>query len=254
MPDRPPLEKRFAPAPPSPPDSPFDGVLLVDKPAGMTSHDVVAAIRRKFEIRKVGHGGTLDPAATGLLVILLGRGTRLSEALMAGDKVYRGTLRLGVATDSYDADGRVTARSGAWRNLSREQVEAALRAFEGDLFQTPPMVSAVKVNGVPLYKLARKGKTVERKPRLVHVYAFRALAWEPPDIPFEVRCTKGTYVRTLCHEAGENLGCGAHLAALRRLRSGDLSLADALPLDTLLALPRSELPARILPCKHFLTP
>jgi len=228
----------------------MDGVLLVDKPAGPTSHDIVDRIRRTFRLAKVGHGGTLDPAATGLLMILTGRGTKLSNYFLGSDKTYAGTLQLGVTTDSYDADGRVT-READWRGVTREQLEARFRALTGDQLQMPPMVSAVKINGVPLYKSARRGEEIERKPRLVHIYEFRLLDFQPPEAGFVVRCTKGTYVRALCHDVGEALGCGAHLKQLRRTQSGEFDVRDALPLDALLALSPAELQLRILPLNRF---
>lgn len=225
---------------------PFDGALLVDKPSGPTSHDVVDRLRRRFGIKKVGHAGTLDPNATGLLILLLGRGTRLSEKLMSADKAYEGTLKLGETTDSYDADGAVTATAPV-PALTLEAVNAAAETFVGDLLQTPPMVSAAKVGGVPLYKLARKGVEVERKPRLVHVYKFRFSDYQPPIGSFRVACTKGTYVRSLAHELGLKLGCGAHLATLRRVASGRFLVRDAIPYPEVLELGPGELAARVIP-------
>src|SRR3989441_780761 len=198
--------------------SALDGALLIDKPAGPTSHDVVDAIRRHFNIRKVGHCGTLDPNATGLLIIVLGRGTKLSEKLMSDDKVYEGTMKFGETTSSYDADGALTA-SLPVPPLSLDQLNEAAAEFLGDQMQTPPMVSAVKKDGVPLYKLARKGVEVPREPRLIHIYNFRFTAYEEPYAAFRVACTKGTYVRSLAHDLGQKLGCGAHLATLRRVVS-----------------------------------
>lgn len=224
----------------------FDGVLLVDKPAGPTSHDVVHKIRKTFRIEKVGHGGTLDPNATGLLIILLGKGTKLSDRFMGSDKSYSGTMRLGRTTSTQDCDGEVIEEK-PWDAITREQVEAQMAAHTGDLFQTPPMVSAIKLNGVPLYKLARKGQEVERKPRFVHIYRFAITEWVPPLVTFDVVCTKGTYVRTLAHDIGQALGCGASLDALRRTQSGTLSVNDALPLDDILALTPSQLAARVIP-------
>ncbi len=237
---------------PRPPPDPFDGALLVDKPRGPTSHDVVDLVRRRFGLRKVGHAGTLDPNATGLLVLLLGRGTKLSEKLMAADKVYEGTLKLGETTDSYDADGTVVATAPV-PPLTLDELNAAAATFEGDLMQAPPMVSAAKVGGVPLYKLARKGVEVERKPRLVHVYRFRFSAYEPPIGTFRVVCTKGTYVRSLVHDLGQKLGCGAYLATLRRLESGPLSVSRAIPLDDLLRLTSAELQQRVIPFIQLVT-
>jgi tRNA pseudouridine55 synthase len=225
---------------------PWDGLLLVDKPSGPTSHDLVDRIRRHFRFDKVGHGGTLDPMATGLLVILLGRGTKLSNVVMGADKTYEGVMRLGVATDSEDVDGRVVAEADP-SGVAREQVEAAMKARTGDLMQTPPMVSAVKRDGVPLYKLARKGQTVEREPRLIHVYEFALLDFALPRARFRLRCSKGTYVRTLCADIGREIGCGAHLEELRRTQSGALKVADAVSLDELLKMDRDALAKRVIP-------
>ena len=230
------------------PKNDFDGLLLVDKPAGVTSHDVVAKIRRTFRVERVGHGGTLDPAATGLLIIMLGRGTKLSDRLMGGDKTYAGTMRLGVTTDSQDLDGEVLTQTPV-ASVEACHVEAEMQKLCGDIYQIPPMVSAIKRNGVPLYKLARKGQEVEREPRLVHIYKFALTSWDFPaqDPAFVVECTKGTYVRTLVHDIGQALGCGAALSSLRRLASGRFSLDDAAPLDELLQLSPDALFARAIP-------
>ncbi len=237
---------------PAPPQNaqPYDGVLPVDKPTGMTSHDVVDAIRRKVGIKRVGHGGTLDPAATGVLLIMLGRGTKLSDRLMSSDKTYEGTLYLGSATDSQDATGTVTAE-GPWEHITQEQIEEEMKSFKGDIYQTPPMVSAVKINGVPLYKLARKGKTVERKPRLVHIYKFKILDFNPPEVKFVLKCTKGTYVRTICHDIGEKLGCNAHLSALRRTSAGSMDIEATTPLNELLEMDYQLLLDKIIPIRNF---
>lgn len=231
--------------------SPLDGALLVDKPGGLTSHDVVDRIRRHFGIKKVGHCGTLDPAATGLLVIVLGKATKLSEQLMASDKVYAGRMKLGETTDSYDADGRLVA-SLPVPPMTLEALNEVAATFTGDLMQTPPMVSAVKVKGVPLYKLARQGTEIEREARLVHIYSFRFTAYEEPFGDFRVACTKGTYIRSIAHELGEKVGCGAHLTALRRLDSGRFGVADALPLDAVLELSVDALAARVIPFNRLL--
>jgi tRNA pseudouridine55 synthase len=225
-------------------------VLLVDKPAGPTSHDCVAGIRRRFNIRKVGHGGTLDPMATGLLIVLLGRGTKLSGLFIGSDKTYEGQMLLGVSTNSHDADGEIT-REAPYGGITREQVVAEIERRTGDQYQTPPMVSAVKVNGVPLYKSARKGREVEREPRLIHVYRFVMTGFDPPRVGFELDCTKGTYVRTLCSDIGDALGCGAHLAALRRTRSGKLDVADALPYADIMKMEPQHLLSRLLPARRF---
>ena len=232
------------PPPPLPVLGPLDGLLLVDKPSGPTSHDIVARIRRHFRIPKVGHGGTLDPMATGLLVLLLGKGTKISDRVMGHDKTYEGTLRLGIETDSQDADGQTVAERDP-SAVTADQVAEQMNVRLGDQMQTPPMVSAIKLNGVPLYKLARKGQTVERQPKLIHVYRFDLLDFTPPDVRFRVECTKGTYIRTLAHDIGQSLGVGAHLVQLRRTQIGRINVADALPLDDLLALPSLE--SRVIP-------
>jgi tRNA pseudouridine55 synthase len=226
--------------------SPFDGALLVDKPPKLTSHDVVDRIRRHFGFKKVGHCGTLDPAATGLLIIVLERATKLQANLMSADKTYEGVMRLGVATDSQDADGKVLVEKPV-PAITEAELEMTLAKFRGDIQQIPPMVSAIKHEGTPLYKLARKGKTVEREPRLVHIYDLRQLKLELPRVHFRVSCTKGTYVRTLCHDIGETIGCGAHLAELRRTRSGKFDVANAKPLAELLELRRDTLQPLIIP-------
>src|SRR6266436_5746341 len=210
--------------------SALDGAILIDKPSGPTSHDVVDAIRRHFRIKKVGHCGTLDPNATGLLIIVLGRGTKLSERLMTDDKVYEGTIKFGEATDSYDSDGEIVS-SLPVPPISLDELNEAATQFIGDQMQTPPMVSAVKKAGVPLYKLARKGIEVERGARLVHIYKFQFNRYEEPIAWFALACTKGTYVRSITHELGQKLGCGAHLATLRRVASGKFNVNDAIPLD-----------------------
>jgi len=225
----------------------------VDKPAGITSHDVVDIVRKVLGIRRVGHGGTLDPRATGLLIILTGKGTKLSNRFLSSDKTYEGRLCLGVSTDSQDADGTVVAEADC-SAITREQLEDEMRKLTGDLMQTPPMVSAVKVNGVPLYKHARRGKTVERKCRLIHVYEFTLRDFDPPHANFIVRCTKGTYVRTLCADVGEALGCGAHLAELRRTESGELTLDDAIAVDAVREMTREELCTHVMPVREFSGP
>jgi tRNA pseudouridine55 synthase len=226
--------------------SSLDGAVLIDKPAGPTSHDVVDAIRRQFQLKKVGHCGTLDPNATGLLIIVLGRGTKLSEKLMSDDKVYAGTIKLGESTSSYDADGELVS-SLPVPPLTLEQLNEGAAEFVGDQMQMPPMVSAIKKGGVPLYKLARKGIEVEREARLIHIYRFRFSSYVEPLAEFELACTKGTYVRSIAHELGEKLGCGAHLANLRRVRSGKFDVANATKLADVLLLSERELEKLVLP-------
>src|SRR5262245_39140089 len=207
-----------------------DGVLLVDKAAGMTSHDVVALVRRQLQIKKVGHCGTLDPIATGLLILTLGRGTKIQDLLMSEDKEYSGTLLLGQSTDTQDRAGQVISERPV-PALEEKEVHLAFDKFRGDFYQMPPMVSAIKQGGVPLYKLARQGKTVEREPRLVHVYRYSVDRIVSPEIDFTVLCSKGFYVRTYVHDIGEELGCGAHLKELRRTRSGRFDLSRAVSID-----------------------
>ena len=214
---------------------PIDGVLLVDKAPDMTSHDVVAIARRALRsmgVDKVGHCGTLDPLATGLLILTIGKGTKIQDLIMAEDKEYVGTMKLGEVTDSQDADGEVTETKPV-PELTREQIDAAFAKYHGDFYQTPPMVSAIKMNGVPLYKLARKGQVVEREPRFVHVYAHEINAVRMPEIDFRVVCSKGFYVRTYAHDIGQELGCGAHLRTLRRTKSGKFSVEGAVSVDAL---------------------
>lgn len=226
--------------------SALDGALPIDKPAGPTSHDIVDAIRRHFNIKKVGHCGTLDPGATGLLLIVLGRGTKLSEKLMADDKVYEGSIKFGETTNSYDADGELLA-SLPVPPLTVEQLNQAAAEFVGDQMQMPPMVSAVKKAGVPLYKLARKGVEVEREPRLIHVYSFRFSQYQEPIGSFGLACTKGTYVRSIAHDLGQKLGCGAHLATLRRVSSGKFDVAQAIEFEEVMKLTPRQLESRVIP-------
>lgn len=224
----------------------LDGAILIDKPSGPTSHDVVDAIRDEFKLKKVGHCGTLDPNATGLLVIVLGRGTKLSEKLMSSDKVYEGTIKFGETTDSYDADGELVA-SLPVPPLTVEELNGLTAQFVGDQMQMPPMVSAIKKDGVPLYKLARKGVEVERKPRLVHVYNFKFSDYHEPVGHFRVACTKGTYVRSLAQDLGQKVGCGAHLLNLRRVTSGKFDVADAIEFEQVLKMSVPDFEKRVIP-------
>ncbi len=227
-----------------------DGILLIDKPAGLTSAQVVAAVKRRFRFNKVGHGGTLDPDATGLLALLIGKGTSLSNAVMGGDKVYTGEILVGTETTTQDTEGEIVAEL-PYDLVTEERLREEMSKLRGDIYQIPPMVSAIKINGVPLYKLARKGETVAREPRLIHVYDFRLLSYEAPIGRFEVMCGKGTYVRTLCHDVGQALGCGACMKSLRRIASGKLRIEDAITLDAALALDKIALTDRIIPCYRY---
>jgi tRNA pseudouridine55 synthase len=217
----------------------LSGFLIVDKPRGMTSHDVVNAVKRAARAVsgvkiKVGHAGTLDPMATGVLVVCVGDATRLSEYVMASDKTYEARVKLGEATDTYDADGEITARYDA-AHITRGTVELALEAFRGDIQQIPPMYSAIKQGGKKLYDLARAGVTVDRAPRAVTISRLTITDWHPPELSLEVVCSAGTYIRSLAHDLGESLCVGAHLTGLRRTRSGAFSHAQALPLNQLTA-------------------
>jgi tRNA pseudouridine55 synthase len=200
-----------------------NGVLIVDKGPDMTSHDVVAVARRCLNTKKIGHCGTLDPMATGLLILVVGTGTKLSDLLMSEDKEYVGTLTLGVKTNSQDKEGEITEEKPV-PNFTQEEIKAAFDEFRGDFYQMPPMVSAIKIGGVPLYKLARKGQEVVREPRFVRVFDSEINRVDLPEVDFRVVCTKGFYVRTYAHDIGDKLGCGAHLSSLRRTRSGHFKM------------------------------
>ncbi len=194
-------------------------VLLMDKPQGWSSFDVIRKLRRLLPVRKIGHAGTLDPMATGLLICLIGRATKLMEAFMGLKKTYEGTLRLGEVTPSYDAETDV-AEQRAWRHLTEADLETARPLFLGEITQKPPMYSAVKIGGERLYKKARRGETVERPDRQVRIDAFELTQWDEADVSFRVVCSKGTYIRSLAHDFGRALGVGAHLVALRRTAIG----------------------------------
>jgi tRNA pseudouridine55 synthase len=208
------------------------GVIVVDKPVGLTSHEVVQIIRRGTNIRRAGHTGTLDPRASGVLVILVGPAVRLSEYVSASDKRYQAVIRLGETTDTYDADGEVLT-TGKEVNVTEEQFEEALKSFVGQIEQVPPPYSAIKVQGQKAYEMAREGEEVELAPRIIQVYSLDLLEWAPPEAVIDVYCSSGTYVRSLAHDLGEKLGCGATLVGLRRTKSGRFTLRDAIPLRKL---------------------
>ena len=210
----------------------MNGIVIVDKPAGWTSQDVTARLRRVYGTRRIGHGGTLDPMATGVLPVFVGRATRGVEFFEHAEKGYEATLVPGLTTDTEDATGAVLTRQQV--SLTEEQVEAVLPRFRGEILQVPPMYSALKVNGQKLCDLARKGREVAREPRPITIHALTFLGFEEGNIRLRVSCSKGTYIRTLCKDIGEALGCGACMGSLRRTRAGDYTLADAVPLDTLL--------------------
>ncbi len=210
----------------------MDGILNINKPAGRTSYSIVAMVKRFSGERRVGHAGTLDPAATGVLPVCLGQGTRVIEFLVDTTKVYRAEIELGVTTDTYDASGRITQQIDP-SGISREQVAASLASFRGLIRQTPPMYSAVKHQGRPLYKLARAGITVERNSRLAEIHRLGFTDWQPPVVTIEVVCGKGTYIRSLAHDLGQDLGCGASLKSLVRSRCGPFGLKEAISVDQL---------------------
>ncbi|WP_074669486.1 tRNA pseudouridine(55) synthase TruB [Geoalkalibacter ferrihydriticus] len=210
----------------------MDGLLLVNKPRGMTSHDVVARVRRILRTRRVGHTGTLDPMATGVLPVAVGRATRLVEFLMAGSKTYQASLKLGEITDTQDADGQVVERREV-PALTQDEVVSACRGFLGEITQIPPMYSAVKKDGVPLYRLARQGIEVERAARSVYIERIVLHSLNLPFVDLEIDCSKGTYIRTLAHDLGEVLGSGAHLTGLCRTRSGSFLLDECISLEDL---------------------
>jgi tRNA pseudouridine55 synthase len=219
-------------------DSRFDlknaisGVLVVDKPVGLTSHDVVQIVRKGTNIRRAGHTGTLDPRASGVLVILVGPAVRLSEYVSASDKRYQAVIRLGATTDTYDADGRILATQPVDK-LNETQFEEALQSFVGEIEQVPPPYSAVKIKGRKAYEMAREGEEIDLSPRRIKVYNLELLEWAPPEAVIDVYCSSGTYVRSLAHDLGEKLGVGAHLIGLRRTKSGRFTLRDAVPLRRL---------------------
>jgi tRNA pseudouridine55 synthase len=223
----------------------MDGVLIVNKPKGLTSHDVVDFIRNRFRIKKVGHAGTLDPLATGVLIILLDRATKLSNKIMNGVKEYEVILKLGVSTDSGDADGRVISESDKI-NIDKKVLERVIKGFLGDITQIPPMISALKYRGKRLYQLAREGIEVPRRPRQIHIFKIEIVEFNPPFIGLHILCSKGTYVRALCSEIGQALGCGGHAFKMCRTRNGPYQIKDSLTLSELGRMNREDLRKRIL--------
>jgi tRNA pseudouridine55 synthase len=210
------------------------GVLVVDKPIGLTSHDVVQIIRRGTGIRRAGHTGTLDPRASGVLVILIGPAVRLSEFVSASDKRYQATIRLGSSTDTYDEEGVVTDSATVnVDDISEEYFDEVLQRFVGEIEQVPPPYSAVKVQGRKAYDMAREGEEVDLEPRIIKVYSLEVLEWAPPEVVIDVYCSSGTYVRSLANDLGKSLGTGAYLVGLRRTKSGRFTLRDAVPLRRL---------------------
>ncbi len=228
------------------------GFFSVDKPSGPTSHDVVQVIRTLTGVRRVGHTGTLDPLATGVLVVLVGRATRLARFVTGLDKRYRAVVRLGEITPTYDAESEIMVRRPV--NVKRSDVAAALRQFRGEITQLPPLYSALKMDGQPLYKLAREGKNVKPRPRQITIYSLKLRAWIPPDVTLDVTCSSGTYIRSLAYDLGEVLGCGAHLRKLTRLAVGPFRLEQSYPLSALKALAENdELATALRPPRDVLT-
>lgn len=213
----------------------MNGVLIIDKPQGVTSFDVVRQVRRLCQVRRVGHAGTLDPLATGVLPVAVGWATRLIEYVMAGDKCYQATLKLGEVTDTQDSEGQ-TLESKSWQHVDRAAFEAALTGFTGDISQMPPMYSALKKDGKPLYQLARQGIDVERQPRTIHIHSIQIDDFAPPFVTFTVRCSKGSYIRTLCHDLGQVVNSGAHMTALRRLACGSFDVSKSHTMEELQGL------------------
>jgi tRNA pseudouridine55 synthase len=212
-------------------EMPKPGLLVIDKPTGPTSHDIVNIVRRGTQIRKVGHTGTLDPYASGVLLILLGSATRLAEYLLEVDKEYLATIRFGAATSTFDAAGRITAtRPFTFRE---ETLAAKMQTFIGERLQVPPVYSAIKIGGRKAYDMARAGEDVEMAPRKVHIYELALLRWESPNAVVRVRCSRGTYIRSIAHDIGEAMGSHAHLVTLRRIRLGPFSVEHATPLEEL---------------------
>ena len=225
----------------------YEGILLLDKPSGITSHDIVNRLRRKLKMKKIGHAGTLDPLATGLMIMLIGKATKVSQFLISLDKTYEGTFIMGVETDSQDSDGEVIERKDLPLDLSEDRIRNEMKKFLGDQYQTPPMFSAKKIDGVPLYKMARKGKIVDREPRVIRINELILKEWSSPRGEFFMDCSKGTYVRTVFHDLGQNLGCGGHLTSLRRTRINDFSIKGVSPLEEIEQMGRGEVQSLLIP-------
>jgi len=210
----------------------MEGIIIVNKSGGMTSHDVVAKVRKRFKMRRVGHAGTLDPLATGVLVLLLGKATKLFEKFVSFDKAYRATLILGTSTTSADTEGEIIQQL-PYQDITREQVEDAFKEFTGDIEQVPPMVSAVKVGGRKLYQLARKGIEIERKPRQIRIDSLEIKSFQPPEVKFSLECSKGTYVRQIAEDVGKYLGCGACISQIQRTKVGQFNISEAVNIEDL---------------------
>lgn len=228
----------------------MDGILLINKPSGMTSHDVVDYVRKKAGIKRVGHTGTLDPNATGLLILCLGKATRISEFFISMDKTYEGKMCLGIISDSHDIDGNILEENQIPDNITEEEIKRYCSEFVGEIEQIPPMVSAIKIGGKRLYKMAREGLSIERQPRKVKVHEFTILKVDLPHIWIRISCSRGTYVRTLCHDLGKRIGCGAILAELTRVRIGNFNLDSAIPLEAIIS--KDDITKHIIPIAEAL--
>lgn len=225
----------------------MNGVLVVDKPPGMTSHDVVARVKQRLEAAKVGHLGTLDPAATGVLPLVINRATKFARWLEMGSKEYAAEMTLGVETDSYDSEGKVISEAPT-HGITARDIKRVFSGLKGRILQVPPMFSAVKISGRPLYKLARKGRTVERPAREVEIFSLEITGFTLPVVSFTVSCARGTYVRSICHDAGQALGCGAYMSKLRRLKSGAFQLGEAIDA----AADKAEMLGALIPLEEAL--
>ncbi len=230
-----------------------NGVLILDKPKGMTSFKVVEVVKKRLKAKKVGHTGTLDPMATGLLTLCVGRATKIAQFLTDADKVYQGSITLGIETDSYDMEGTIIEERKVPEGLTLERLNKLAKEFLGKIPQVPPVYSAAKHKGVPLYKLARRGIRIKKEPKIVEIYDFNILKYEPPVLEFIVHCSKGTYIRSLAHDFGKRLGCGGTLSDLRRIRSGFLSVNNAISLDKLMEKGPEEIKGKMMPVELVLS-
>lgn len=228
----------------------YNGILLLDKPLEMTSHQAVGFLRRKLKMKQIGHAGTLDPMATGLLILMVGQATKTSQYLVLDNKTYQGTIKLGEVSHTYDTEGIITKVMDPSK-ITLQEIESAAKSLSGAQLQLPPMFSAVKVQGKPLYLSARAGETIEREPRAINVYDFKINKVEMPTIEFEVSCSKGTYIRTLAHQIGEILKCGSYLTSLRRIQSGNFSIENAITPEKINSLSEDEIAKFLLPYEEY---
>lgn len=229
----------------------YNGLLILDKPLGMTSHQAVGFLRRKLKMKQIGHAGTLDPLATGLLILMVGMATKTSQYLVLDNKTYQGTIKLGETSNTYDSEGTIAIGSDP-SHLTDLEIVAAAQSLSGKQMQLPPMFSAVKINGLPLYLSARAGEVVEREPREINVFHFNILNINKPTITFEIGCSKGTYIRTLANQIGEILKCGSYLTSLHRTQSGDFNIQQAITAEKIESMTEEEIAALLLPYEHYI--